>query len=97
VAERILKDRCSRNEATDLTDCLQFADKRRILVQTKELNCLFGESEETGTMFLKEVENLRNELAHSQDIVSGNWPTLVDLAEHIEKTLSNAEVMCVVQ
>jgi len=97
AAERVLKDRRSRNEATDLADCLQFSDKRCILVKTDDLNLLFGDSRKSGYRFLKRVEDLRNELAHSQDIISGNWPILVDLSMKIEKVLTEAEAKCGLQ
>jgi hypothetical protein len=40
---------------------------------------------------LQELEHLRNELAHAQDIVTGRWPDLVRLASSAEHLLERCE------
>ncbi|MBI2889897.1 MAG: hypothetical protein HYY13_03830 [Nitrospirae bacterium] len=40
---------------------------------------------------MEELEDLRNELAHAQDIIAARWSWLVDLAEEVESLLSRAE------
>lgn len=90
-AEDQLKDRRKRNEAIDLADCLQFCDKRDIVLKSDDLCRLIGfDSTETCEQ-LKSLENLRNELAHSQDIIIGNWPGIVNLAAEAEKILHKCE------
>jgi len=37
-------------------------------------------SKKEGEKILKALENLRNELAHAQDIIKARWPELVTLA-----------------
>ncbi len=74
-------DRRRRNEAIDLADCLQFADKRDIVLATTELRNAAGlEPKGSSERLLKDLEKLRDNLAHAQDIVTGYWPKLVDLA-----------------
>jgi hypothetical protein len=91
-AQAMLNDRKRRNEAIDLADCLQFADKRTIILQNEHVWRGFGflrkrEAED----YFEKLEELRNELAHAQDIISGRWPGLVSLAKRAEKVLGICE------
>lgn len=91
-AKEILADRQRHNEAVDLADCLQFCDKRTIVLKNKKLRTVLGfETNNAGEDFLKQLENLRNDLDHSQDILTGRWPELVDLAVKAEEILQKAE------
>ncbi len=91
-ARQLLEDRQRRNEAIDLADCLQFADKRTIILKTAELHSAIGfTSSNTAESILEELEQLRNELAHAQDIITGRWPGLVDLAKKAEQILEACE------
>jgi hypothetical protein len=91
-ARKILKDRCKRNEKIDLADCLQFCDKKNILLSNENLLKGSGfESKTKGAKLLKKLENLRNNLAHSQDIITGNWPEIVDLTGRAEIVLRKLE------
>lgn len=95
-ARQILSERHGRNEAIDLLDCLQFCDKRDIILKNSELREAVGlDSAKSGKRFLDHLERLRNSLAHAQDIVGGNWPGIVDLAEKTELLLHNCERYCV--
>lgn len=71
-AEDQLKDRRRRNEAIDLADCLQFCDKRDIVLKSDDLCRLIGSDSTATYELLKSLENLRNELVHSQDIIAGH-------------------------
>jgi hypothetical protein len=91
------KDRRRRNEAIDLADCLQFADKRDIVLATVDLRSKAGlEPKESGERLLKDLEKLRDNLAHAQDIVTGYWPKLVDLTKDAEVLLRQCEVAVIV-
>jgi hypothetical protein len=95
LAQSILEERRSRNHAIDLMDCLQFCDKRDIILKNDELRQALGiNSIKAGNRFLDDLERLRNSLAHAQDIVAGNWPGIVDLAEKTEQLLHNCERFC---
>lgn len=90
-AETLLADRKRRNEAIDLADCLQFCDKREIVLKSDALCRLIGLDVEILEEQLKSLGNLRNELAHSQDIITGNWPGIADLAAKAEEILHKCE------
>lgn len=88
----LLAQRAERNEAIDLADCLQFADKARVMAATKELRAAFGfSSRREADRLFNELMALRDQLAHSNDIVSGNWPRLAGLARDAEALLEACE------
>lgn len=91
-AQKVLADRQRRNEAIDLADCLQFCDRRDIVLESNELRATLGfDSRQSGERSLKDLEKSRNNLAHSQDIITGYWPKIVDLAEIAERLLQRCE------
>jgi hypothetical protein len=93
-AEEMLQDRKRRNETIDLADCLQFCDKRTIVLGSDTLRRALGfSSKDEGEELLKAFEHLRNELAHAQDIVTGRWPQLVTLAKKAEDLLEACEAL----
>lgn len=75
-----------------LVDCLQWCDKRDIIVQTpdlvSQLSC--GGSKEPESL-LGLAEELRNDLAHAGDFLADRWPSIVDLVDQIEQILTCAE------
>jgi len=96
--ERLSEARCmfqklrAGNQELGLADCLQFCDKRDIILTTDDLWPRFEfASKGSGERLLRKLEKLRNELAHAQDILEGRWPELLDLAEYAERTLQAAE------
>jgi len=92
AAQRLFHERQGRNEAIGLADCLQFADKRTIISKTHDLRSALGfRSCKKAEKALKELEDLRNDLAHAQDIVTGRWPKLVELASTAERLLKKCE------
>ncbi len=94
AAEQLLRDRMHRNEAIDLADCLQFADKRTIVLKSDSLrNALGFPSKNKGDELLKDLEHLRDELAHAQDIITGRWPQLVEFAQRAEELLAVCETL----
>jgi predicted transcriptional regulator len=91
-AEQLFQERQLRNEAIDLVDCLQFADKRTIILKSDVLRHDLGfSSKRKGEEFLKELEHLRDELAHAQDIITGHWPHLVKVVQEAEQFLAVCE------
>jgi hypothetical protein len=87
-AEELLAERSRCNQQLTLADCLQFADKTRIIARDRQLRGLTRfesrrEIEEIG----KRLERLRNNLAHSQDIITTDWDTIVALAENLDSVL----------
>ncbi|MEH2073778.1 MAG: hypothetical protein V7K57_05215 [Nostoc sp.] len=93
VAQRLWRESQERNEATDLLDYLQFCDKRELILNQPELLDRLGlKSKRFGERFLKSAEQLRNRLAHAQNLVTGSsWTELISLAEAMEKLLIHCE------
>ncbi|MFN6465326.1 MAG: hypothetical protein RMZ41_026385 [Nostoc sp. DedVER02] len=89
VAQRLWRESQERNEATDLLDYLQFCDKRELILNQPELLQQLGlKSKRFGERFLKSAEQLRNRLAHAQNLVSGSsWTELISLAKEMETLL----------
>lgn len=91
-ARNVLAERAKRNEAIDLADCLQFSDKKRVVVKSSTIRKELGiDSKSAIQKLLEEVERLRDNLAHSQDIITGFWPGIVELADNIEALLERCE------
>jgi hypothetical protein len=85
--------RKARNEAIQLSDCLQLCDKRDIILNEQPLREVLGiESKSKGKDFFKKLENLRNNLAHSQDLNTQNsWNEMISLIEQTETLLEESE------
>jgi len=84
-AETLREERKRRNQDVDLLDCLQFSDRGQIVLRNEELRDRAGfVSRSRGEQTVKELEALRNNLAHSQDIISCDWEIIVKLIEHLD-------------
>jgi hypothetical protein len=92
-AKAMLKERKKRNEEIDLTDCLQFSDKRQLVLEEKNITNILGfTSKKSGYRILRSIEKLRDKLAHSQDIVTGSsWEDIISLINDIEKLIQKSE------
>ncbi len=87
-AQQLLAHRRTRNQHLSLADCLQFADKTSIIARNTQLRSLTRfQSKREVEQIGKQLENLRNSLAHSQDIVANDWETIVALAEQLDSIL----------
>lgn len=87
-AKSIQVERQRRNQDPSLLDCLQFSDKGQIVVRDKILREQIGFlSRKRGEQTIKGLERLRNNLAHSQDIVSLDWDVVLPLAENLESVI----------
>jgi len=77
--------------APRLLDCLQLSDKGMILLRRPETRRLLGVvSKEAGERALRRLAGLRDSLAHSQDIVTGDWDMILRLAERLDDILGLA-------
>lgn len=95
AAKRIFAMRKQRNEeadVSDFSDCLQICDKATILLNDSELKAL-AQSPNTAIDedFFSRLQALRDALAHSNDILAGRWPELVNLVEEAEAFLTRLE------
>jgi hypothetical protein len=88
-AIELQKERQRRNQHCDLIDCLQLSDKGQIVIQNPGfLELLDIGSKSVAKRLARELESLRNNLAHSQDIVTHDWAQIVRLSYRLEETFS---------
>lgn len=79
-ARAIQAERQRRNQYCELIDCLQLSDKGQILLEDAQILKQLGfESKATAKRTLRELESLRNHLAHAQDIVTHDWAQIARL------------------
>lgn len=87
-AIQLQNERSRRNRSVDLIDCLQLGDKGQLLARSAELRERYwNRSRKRIEKVIKELERLRNNLAHSQDIISENWNAIVRLSETLDRIL----------
>ena len=91
-AEALLEERKRRNQNLELIDCLQISDKGQIIARNEEIRRLTRmQSRRQTEQVIKMLESLRNNLAHSQDIISCDWETIVRLCKDMERVISGTE------
>ena len=89
MAVKLQKERERRGQPCDLIDCLQYADKGRILLAgTRIMAEMNFPSRKAARQVVRELESLRNNLAHSQDIASHDWEAIARLAYTVEHDAS---------
>lgn len=85
----IKAERQRRNQYCDLMDCLQLSDKAQVLITAPDGMARMGfESKRVAKRVIKELESLRNNLAHAQDIVQHDWPQIARMSKRIEEGYS---------
>lgn len=94
AAIAVRDERRAKNQDPFLIDCLQFCDKRDLVLLSKRLRTqlkLGGKSK--ADSLLKCVEKLRNNLAHSQhDLVDGTtWEDIIGVIEQTEEIVRNSD------
>ncbi|MFT5522313.1 MAG: hypothetical protein ACI9HK_000256 [Pirellulaceae bacterium] len=88
-ARVLQEERQRRNQTVKVLDCLQFSDKGQVIARSSELRGLTKfESRGQVEKVFKGLERLRNNLAHSQDIVSNDWEVIVLLTQNLERVVS---------
>lgn len=88
-ANVLQEERQRRNQDVRFLDCLQFSDKGQIIARCSDLRAVTRfESRRQVEQAFKGLERLRNNLAHSQDIVTNDWEIIVLLAENLERVVS---------
>lgn len=86
------QERLARRMPADLLSCLQFSDKLEILTRNPETLQILGHTSRKGALkAIKELENLRNNLAHSQSIVTPEWQRIVIFSSNMYKFLERIE------
>jgi hypothetical protein len=85
-ARQLQAERQRRGLPADLLDCLQFSDKLQVAIQDREfLETLGFGSAGAAKKVVKDLESLRNNLAHGQDIASHDWPQIARLARRVQQ------------
>ena len=85
AADEVRNERLRRDQPCQLVDCLQLADKGEILLQNPSQLAAFGfETRGAAKRVMKDIQSLRNNLAHAQDIIVHDWPQIVRLARRVE-------------
>jgi hypothetical protein len=89
--QALLDERLRRNQTLQLVDCLQFSDKGQIIARNEEIRqgTVFT-SRSQAQAIVKNLEQLRNDLAHAQDILTTDWDTIVQLCEFVHSSTSEA-------
>lgn len=90
-AQALLEERRRRGQHPDLLDCLQLADKARVLMEDEQQRAELGfATKGAAQRVIRDLESLRNNLAHAQNIVTHDWPQIARLAHRLEDTLAGA-------
>jgi putative nucleotidyltransferase with HDIG domain len=81
-------ERERRGQKADLIDCLQYGDKGWVLSYDREFRSALGyPSRREAREALKDMEMLRNNLAHTQAIIPSGWQRIVIACSRMEKNL----------
>lgn len=87
-AEELQQERRRRGQDVDLVDCLQYGDKGTILSHDDDFCAVLGfASRREARRAVKEMETLRNNLAHAQPIVAAGWPRIAAACSRFEDDL----------
>ena len=89
---QVLRDeRLRRGQECDLLDCVQLSDVAKILLAVREERVAYGfGSVAAAKRVVKEMESLRNNLAHAQDIVTHDWAQIARMARNLENLAMSA-------
>lgn len=91
-AEALLEERRRRSQNLRLIDCLQFSDKAQIIARNEAIRSLTRfTSRRQVEEACRALESLRNNLAHSQDIISCDWETIVALSAELDQVISGTK------
>jgi len=94
AANKLLDLRKGRNNDITLLQCLQFCDKRDLVLQSEELRNKLGfASKGGGATLLTCAEKLRDVLAHSQaDLAQeSSWEELIKVVESVEQLVHRSD------
>jgi hypothetical protein len=90
-ARALQAERVRRGRPSELLDCLQLSDRGQLLLEIPgfqdALLPLGLESRKAAKRALKELEALRNDLAHAQDIVPDGWRRIAIFSQRLDDLL----------
>lgn len=89
-AELLFAERLRRGQHSSLSSCLQFSDKMQILLEDETVFHAFNfPSKKAARKTCRNLESLRNNLAHAQDIVAFDFAQVATIARRIESLRSD--------
>jgi hypothetical protein len=89
-AQALREERLRRGQECELLDCVQLSDLAKILLAVPEERAAYGfETASAAKRVIKEMESLRNNLAHAQDIVTHDWAQIARMARNMEALARN--------
>lgn len=92
-AQAILEERRRRHQSPRLFDCLQFADKGRIVACHEGIRSqTVFTSRRHAEATTRKLESLRNSLAHAQDIITNDWETIIRLCDFVRQSNSTNDI-----
>ncbi|MBN1548457.1 MAG: hypothetical protein JW902_17540 [Syntrophaceae bacterium] len=90
-AESLLQERRRRHSPADLLDCLQFSDRAQLLLRIPRAMEVLSQSgipsKQAALKAIGELETLRNNIAHSQEIIPESWKRIVIFSSRLELLL----------
>ncbi|RLA42026.1 MAG: bifunctional (p)ppGpp synthetase/guanosine-3',5'-bis(diphosphate) 3'-pyrophosphohydrolase [Gammaproteobacteria bacterium] len=87
-AREMQSERTRRGQHCRLVDCLQLSDKAQILIADKtQLEWLGFPSKRVAKKVIKDLDSLRNNLAHAQDIITHDWVQIARMTQRIEAAM----------
>jgi hypothetical protein len=86
-AHTIMAERQRRGHACRLIDCLQFSDKGQLALRIPDVGAWLAPSMsgKQSKRALKELEQLRNHLAHGQEIIPSSWNRIVRFSARLDE------------
>jgi hypothetical protein len=86
-AQGLQESRVAHGRPVPLLDCLQLADKIRIhrAIDASPRPLLTGATKAESQRLVRDLEDLRNSLAHAQDIVTNDWTEIVRLVRRLDE------------
>jgi hypothetical protein len=91
AVKKVLADRTLSNTEIDLASCLQFADKRDIILSHPENTDATNLSRKKFESLAKKLERLRNEIAHSNPISKSDWRTTFELSTNCKSLIERVD------
>ena len=91
IAKKLQEERTRRGQQVELLDCLQFGDKGWIITYDEKLREKLGHKSRKETRnAIKELETLRNNLAHTQEIIPSGWQRIIIACSRWESSLDRS-------
>lgn len=85
-AQTLRDERLRRGQECELLDCIQLSDLAKMLLAVPEERAAYGfDTAASAKRVIREMESLRNNLAHAQDIVTHDWAQIARLAQNMER------------